>query len=312
MIAEKSGAGPIPPRFDNFWENDAYRSVVKEEGRMLQGYKQENFLVSFPSPHVLHLEINRPQKLNAFNDALWSSLRTLFDTASTDPEVRAIVLSGRGRGFTAGLDITSTGIQSPRSESSTVDAARRSQSLRLHILDFQDSISSLQRCMKPIVCCLSGIAFGLAIDIASAADIRYASTDTQFCIKEVDIGLAADVGSLQRLPKVMGHVSWVKEMAMTAATFSAGDALRHGLVSRVLESREACIQAGLDTARRIAAKSPVAVQGTKFLLDYSREHTVQEGLLMTAVWNASMLQANDVGDAIAATLMRKSAKFSKL
>lgn len=274
---------------------------------MLQKYNEKHFQVSFASEYVLHIVIDRTQKLNAFDDALWYSLRTLFDTASTDPDVRAIVLSANGRAFTAGLDITSANLAR-----SSVDAARTSQALRLHILDFQDAVSSIHRCAKPVVCCLHGIAFGLAVDIASAADIRYASRDTVFCIKEVDIGLAADVGSLQRLPKVVGASSWLREMAMTAAKFSADEAAQHGLVSRVLQSKEECVQAGLETAKIIAGKSPVAVQGTKFLLDYSREHTVQEGLLMTAVWNASMLQANDVGDAIAATLAKKQAKFSKL
>lgn len=278
---------------------------------MLQAYQQPNFLVSSPASFVLHVQINHPKKLNAFNTQLWSSLRIIFDAASTDPQVRSIVLSAMGKAFTAGLDITENSLSSV-AEEDEADPARIATHMRRHILDFQDAISSLQRCEKPVICCLHGLTLGLGVDIASAADIRYASADTRLCIKEVDIGLAADIGSLQRLPYIIGNSSWLREMAMTAKFFGASEALQQGFISRVSESPEQCVKDGLDTAALIASKSPVAVQGTKMLLDYSRDHTVSEGLLMTAVWNAGMLQAKDVKDAIMATLSKQPAKFSKL
>ena len=276
---------------------------------MRSTYTQKNWHVSFASEYVLHIEIDRPEKLNAFNDALWQSMQKIFEAASTDPDVRVCVLSARGRAFTAGLDITQTSLASTMEG---FDPARAAQAFRRHIVEFQAAISSIHRCAKPVICCLHGISYGLAIDIASAADIRYAAKDSVMCVKEVDIGLAADIGSLQRLPYAVGNSSWLREMALTAAPFSASTALQQGLISKICESRDECIKAGIQTATLMAAKSPVAVQTTKFLLDYSREHTVDEGLLMTAVMNSSMLQANDVTDAIAAVVQKKKPVFSKL
>lgn len=276
---------------------------------MKAAYTQDNWIVTSPKDYVLHVEINRPHKLNAFNDQLWQSMQVIFDAASTDPEVRVCVLSAQGRAFTAGLDIQETSVGA---ESTAPDAARAAQAMRHHIVEFQAAISSIQKCAKPVIVCLHGICYGLAIDIASAADIRFTSKDAIMCIKEVDIGLAADIGSLQRLPYSVGSSSWLREMALTATPFNADTALQQGLVSRVLDTRQECIQAGLETAVLIASKSPVAVQGTKFLLEYSKDHTVEEGLLMTAIWNAGMLQTNDIPDAIQAVLQKKKPTFSKL
>ncbi|CCG81437.1 Enoyl-CoA hydratase/isomerase family protein [Taphrina deformans PYCC 5710] len=276
----------------------------------LSSYNEPNFIVTSPTEFVLLIEINRPEKLNAFNDALWTSLRTLFDTASTDPDVRSVVLAARGRAFTAGLDLQSSTLTATMTDAP--DPARAAQAMRRHILDFQDAVSSIQRCAKPVLAACHGLTLGLGVDILAASDVRYGAADTRLCIKEVDIGLAADIGSLQRLPHAVGNGGWVRELALTARTVTADEALRHGLLARVCPDRDATLAAALDTAALIASKSPVAVQGTKFLLDYSREHAVQEGLLMTAVWNASMLQAKDVSDAIAAVLTKSPARFAKL
>lgn len=242
------------------------------------------------------------------------------------------MLSANGRAFTAGLDITEPSILNSQSSSQhgtqeegkdqegeaaeegdgEMDVGRVADTMRRHVLDFQDAISSLQRCAKPVICCMHGLVLGLGIDIASAADIRYASTDASFCIKEVDIGLAADIGSLQRVPGIVGSQSWVKELALTARRFDSAEALQHGFLSRVVQGHEECVKEGIKTAMVMAEKSPVAVQGTKMLLDYSRDHTIAEGLLMTAVWNAAMLQSKDVNEAIQATLSKRKGRFAVL
>lgn len=128
-----------------------------------------------------------------------------------------------------------------------------------------------------MICVLHGISFGLAIDMSSACDIRVASKDTKFSVKEVDIGIAADIGTLTRLPKIVGNISWVKEVCYTARIFGAEEALRQGLVSAVLEDKAKAMECALKLAKTIAEKSPVAVQGTKHLINYSIDHTVQEG-----------------------------------
>jgi Delta3,5-Delta2,4-dienoyl-CoA isomerase len=129
-----------------------------------------------------------------------------------------------------------------------------------------------------VICILHGAAIGIAIDISSACDIRVASRDTKLSIKEVDIGLAADLGTLQRFPRLVGNDSWTRELALSGRFFSASEALERGFVSYVLESQGKALEKGMDIAKTIVLKSPVAVQGTKILLDYSRDHTVREGI----------------------------------
>lgn len=212
---------------------------------------------------------------------MWLELRQLFDKLSTSPAVRAIVLSGSGnRAFTSGLDVQSASQSNTLSHNFSgpnFDGARAATATRRHIAEFQDCISSIERCEKPVICVMHGFTFGLGIDISTCADVRICSEDTKFAIKEVDIGLAADVGTLTRLPKVVGNYSWVKDVALTARIFGAKEAFRVGFVSAVYPDKHQAIDEGIKWASSVATKSPVAVQGTKELLNYSRDHTVQDG-----------------------------------
>ena len=209
---------------------------------------------------------------------MWIELGQLFTHLSTDPAVRAIVLSGAGeKAFTAGLDVkaASQGLLSQDSEG--VDTARKAAHMRRHITSFQDCISAVERCEKPVVVAMHGFSLGLAIDLSTAADVRVCARDVKFAVKEVDIGLAADIGTLSRLPKVVGNFGWVKEVALTARVFGAEEALRVGFVNAVYEDRKAAVGAAFGLAGLMAQKSPVAVQGTKELLNWSRDHSVQDG-----------------------------------
>lgn len=165
-------------------------------------------------------------------------------------------------------------------------------------------MTAIERCAKPVVCLMHGYSFGAAIDISTCADIRLCAADTQFSVKEVDIGLAADVGTLTRLPKQGVPLSWVKEVAYTARVFGAAEALRVGFVSEVLASKAQGLERAMALARDIAQKSPVAVQGTKRLIEYSRDHATDDGLDYTAVWNAAMLQTEDVQKALMSGLKK--------
>ncbi|KAL2148755.1 hypothetical protein VTH82DRAFT_1902 [Thermothelomyces myriococcoides] len=301
----------------------------------LPGYGDyQHFLVTSPSPLVAHVEINRPGKLNAFHEAMWRELRAVFARLSTDPDVRAVVLSGAGdRAFTAGLDVAaaSEGGVLASAEGQGLDPARKAARLRRYIADFQDCITALEKCekteltppergggnnnlgeKKAVICVMHGISIGLAIDISTAADIRICAKDTRFAVKEVDIGLAADIGTLARLPKVVGSQSWVKDVCMTARDFDAQEALAVGFVSQVHESKAAALAAAFKTAALLATKSPVAVQGTKELLTHSRDHPVEDNLRYTGVWNAAALQTNDVPAALMSGLQRKKPTFEKL
>lgn len=219
---------------------------------------------------------------------MWLEMRQVFDDLSSDPSVRAIVLSGAGeKAFTAGLDVkaasegsviaSSSSSSSSASDASELDPARKAVRTRRHIYEFQDCISSIERCEKPVIVALHGFSLGLAIDIATCGDVRVCSREVRFAVKEVDIGLAADIGTLTRLPKVVGNYGWVKEVALTARMFGAEEALRVGFVNAVFENKSDAVRGALDMAKLMASKSPVAVQGTKELLNWSRDRSVQDG-----------------------------------
>lgn len=243
---------------------------------------------------------------------MWLELGQIFNQLSEDSSVRAIVLSGAGeKAFSAGLDVkvASEGLLS---ESTGADPARKAVQMRRHVAQMQDCISAVERCEKPVVVAMHGFSFGLAIDLSTAADVRLCSKDVRFSVKEVDIGLAADIGTLSRLPKVVGSFSWVKEVALTARIFGAEEALRVGFVSAVHENRQATITAALKMATLIASKSPVAVQGTKEVLNFSRDHSVQDGLRYVGVWNSAALQTKDVSTALLSGLQKRTPTFEKL
>ncbi|KAF9889328.1 hypothetical protein FE257_007438 [Aspergillus nanangensis] len=280
---------------------------------MTSAYSPKYFTVRFPQEYVAHVEINRADKMNAFFEAMWIELGQLFNQLSHDSAVRAIVLTGAGdKAFTAGLDVkaASEGTLSGKEEAS--DPARKAVNLRRHVGPFQDCITAVEKCEKPVIVAMHGFSLGLAIDLSTACDVRVCSRDVKFAVKEVDIGLAADVGTLSRLPKVVGNFGWVKEVAMTARLFGAEEALRVGFVSSVYDTKAEAIKGALQLAALIASKSPVAVQGTKEILNWSRDHTVQDGLRYTAVWNSAALQTQDVASALLSGIQKRTPTFEKL
>jgi delta(3,5)-delta(2,4)-dienoyl-CoA isomerase len=246
---------------------------------------------------------------------MWHSLSTIFSALSLSPDIRVILLSGAGRAFTAGLDVQAASSGNgalSQSPDSAPDVARTALRLKSHILEFQACISTVEKCPKPVVCVMHGISYGLALDLSLCADVRFSTQDTKFSVKEVDIGIAADIGTLTRLPHSVGNISWAKEVALSARVFGSDEALQHGLVSRVYKDKGEAVAAGLELCKEIASKSPVAVVGTKELMNYSRDHTIAEGLNYTAVWNAAMLQTQDVKDAMMSGLQKRKPTFSKL
>ncbi len=190
------------------------------------------------------------------------------------------------------------------------------------------SHSELTNKLLAVICVTHGISLGLAIDLACCADIRISSKDAKFSVKEVDIGMAADIGTLSRLPKIVSSFSWVKDVCLTARGFGADEALAVGFVSRVLETKAKAIETAVNLASLISSKSPVAIQGTKELLNHARDNSVADskcdsdeqvvpsltelGLKYTSVWNQSMLQSNDLKDALLSGLQKTKPIFAKL
>jgi len=183
------------------------------------------------------------------------------------------------------------------------DAARKAILVHDWLLQFQDAISQIEKCNKPVVAAVHGIAYGLAIDILSATDIRYAEESARFSIKEVDAGLAADIGTLQRFPKIVANDSWTRELCFTGREFSSQEALQYGFISRIVKGgKDGVLKAAIETASGLAEKSPVALRNTKHLLLHSRDHSVQEGLEYTAAWNSAGLQSDEIPEAVSKRL----------
>ena len=261
---------------------------------------------------------------------MWSELPPLFAHLSTSPETRVVILSGAGsKAFTTGLDVQAASensildpnYQPPSSAPAKnaepqprVDGARVATHMRRHIDSFQACIAAIEKCEKPVIAALHGWCLGLGIDISVCADVRICAGDTRFAVKEVDLGLAADIGTLSRLPKVVGNGSWIKDVCFSAREFGAAEAEKVGLVSwvGVQGGKEEVIQEALRWAEMVAGKSPVAVQGTKEILNWSWNRSVGDGLRYTSVWNSAALQSDDVKQAMMAGLKRQKPKFSRL
>ncbi|KAJ3114903.1 hypothetical protein HK100_001523 [Physocladia obscura] len=211
---------------------------------------------------------------------MWRELRECFSTlTNVFPDARAVVVSGVGRGFTAGLDLSDAALGA-----SNGDPARAGFGFLDVVYSLQASLSAIETCRIPVIAAVHGPCIGAGIDLITACDVRYAAVNTVFSVKEVDVGLAADVGTLQRLPKVVGNSSWVHEICLTARNFTAAEALEHQLVSKVVDgSVEQVLEVAIKIASLIAEKSPVAVAGTKNVLKYSRDHSVEDGLKYVGV-----------------------------
>jgi len=245
---------------------------------------------------VVHVKLNRPARSNALDETLWCELREVMRWSDGNAEVRAVVLSGNGKHFCAGLDLSMLNGLSARLADTC--EARKRENLRDLIVELQTTVNSLERCRKPVIAAVHGACVGAGLDIALAADFRYASTNARFSVREVDMAMVADVGTLQRLPRVVGE-GIAREWALTGCEVDAESARAAGLVNRVLDERE-LIDMALTTAGLIAQKSPLAVRGTKQVLNYSRDHSVCDGLEFVANWNAANLISEDLEKAVLA------------
>ncbi|KAJ7450196.1 Delta2-dienoyl-CoA-isomerase [Mycena latifolia] len=278
---------------------------------LAEGLSSQWISVSEPFTHVLHVELSR-KPVNAFSGELWADYGKLFDRITDEGrDVRAVVLSSAlPKLFTAGIDIADLGNLAPQAG---MDAARTSLASRRHILEFQRAIGAPERCPFPVIVAVHGLVVGLGIDLISACDIRYGAEGTQFTIKEVDVGLAADIGTLAYLPKITGNHSLMRELAYTSRMFSAVEAERLGLLSTVVPGgRTEVISAALKLAEDIAGKSPIAVSGTKRILTHARDDSVPENLEYTAVWNAAALHTEDITESLLASKARRAPTFPAL
>ncbi|KAI0319897.1 ClpP/crotonase, partial [Amylostereum chailletii] len=236
--------------------------------------------------------------------------KNAFECISHDPNVRVVLLSSSlPRLFSSGIDLAYLPTISPAAD----DPARRALLTRERIAELQHALATPSRCPCPVLAAVHGSALGLAVDMLVYCDVVWAASDVKFGMREVVVGLAAGLGTLAYLPKVAGNAFLARELVLTGRVFGAEVALRLGLVSTVVEGSQAEVVEGLTkVACEIAANSPVAVVGTKHLFTYARDHSVEESLAYTTIWNAAMLQAPDLKDGVSAAVERTRGKYAPL
>lgn len=259
--------------------------------------------------HVAHLRLCRPAQRNTMSAAFFGELVAAFAEIDARTDVRAVVISSTGKHFTAGLDLIE--FASLLSQVPAGDRGRTSEQLRRLVLQMQESFSVIERCRVPVLAAVQGGCVGGGVDLISACDLRYCSEDAFFTIAEINIGITADLGTLQRLPRLIPD-GVAREMAYTGRRLEAARAYQLGLVSAVAPTHEALVETALQAARDIAARSPLAVAGTKEVLRYSREHSVEDGLRYVAAWQAGMLFTADVLEQLLANQEKRPAVFEDL
>ena len=256
---------------------------------------------------VAHLELARPDKFNAMDKEMFEGIGDSFRTLGRNPAVRAILLSGQGKHFTAGLDLEyASGQFAP-----TACPGRAAEARLRHIEWLQDAFSAAEAARPPVIAAIHGGCIGAGVDLAAACDLRVASQDAFFQIAEVDVAITADLGTLQRLGYLLPQ-GVLRELTYTGRRMDAEEAARRGLVNQLAPDREGAIAAGMALAQTIAAKSPLAVAGAKQSLNRSRGRPVEEGLRDVALWNAATLVSADLSEAIKARLGKTEPSFGPL
>src|ERR1700753_705926 len=258
--------------------------------------------------HVAQVTLIGPGKGNAMGPAFWSELPELFAELDADPNTRPIVLTGSGRNFSHGLELPAMGGTLAPVLADGAMAGPRSEFHR-EVLRMQHTISAVADCRTPTIAAVHGWCIGGGVDLISAVDIRYASADAKFSVREVKLAIVADVGSLARLPLIVndGHL---RELALTGKDIDAARAEKIGLVNDVYDDPEATLAAAHGTAAEIAANPPLTVHGVKDVLDQQRVAAVSESLRYVAAWNAAFLPSKDLTEGISAPFAKRPPKFT--
>ena len=246
------------------------------------------------------VDFNRPRKANCLDATMWKELKDVFFRLDSQPEVRAVVLGGQGRFFCAGIDLEY--LLSVQQEINPLPDGRKQEYLRNFIADLQASVNAIEQCRKPVLAAIQGACIG------GGVDMRYATADTRFSVKEVDLAIVADLGTLQRLPGIVGQ-GVARELAFTGRDFDGAEALAMGFVNKIFPTRKTLAGGTMEIAQGLAAKSPLTLRGIKETMNHSRDHSVAQGLNYIATRNAGMLLSKDLQEAVTAYLEKRPARF---
>jgi enoyl-CoA hydratase len=265
------------------------------------------FSLSSTDDHVAHLVLNRPEAMNTMHPTFWRELDDILSKLHREGTARALVISSTGKHFSAGmaLDTFAGAItmddQSPEGRAAVFDM----------LTDMQSTFSKIENLRIPVICAIQGGCIGGAVDMVTAACIRYATADAFFCIQEINIGMVADVGTLQRLPKLIPFAV-VKELAYTGRRLPASKALAYGLVNEVFDTPEAMLSAALQCAKEIASKPPIAIWGTKQAVTYARDHSVEDSLRQMGWLQGAIWSNHHVRESITAMKDKRAGEFASL
>jgi enoyl-CoA hydratase len=264
------------------------------------------------SDHVATLWLDRPEKRNALGPAFWTDLPLAVSAITADRGIRAVVVAARGPHFSVGLDLVAmSGLVGPPEggDGPRASAAARAQSARAEVLRLQASVTAIAECPLPVIAAIHGYCIGGGVDIAAACDIRLASADALLSVRETKVAIVADLGSLQRLPRIIGK-GHVAELAYTGKDITAARAREIGLVNDVSADADSVLADARALAAEIAANSPLAVQGTKAVLSACEDRSVADGLDYVATWNAGFLASDDLVEAMGAFMEKRPPTFT--
>lgn len=259
---------------------------------------------------VAHIQLARPEAFNSMQRAFWNELPELVRDIDENAKARAIVISSTGKHFTAGMDL-SVFTDGESITASGGDQYSRAEAFRQFVLTLQNSFSCLDNARMPVIAAIQGGCIGGGVDMVSACDIRYATEDAFFQIQEINIGMTADVGTFPRLCNLIPQ-GWVRELAYAGRRLPAQKAKEIGLVNDVFATQEAMLAHAMELAHEIAAKAPVAVAGSKRMINYARDHSISDGLDYIATWQAGMFSPPHMMEAFAARAQKREPNFPDL
>ena len=252
--------------------------------------------------HIGWLTLNSPATRNVMGIKFFENLSKHMQYFDQNPAVRVVVIKAEGKSFTAGTDLN---------EAATLlsgAGADQRENTRIKILALQEGLTSIEKCRKPVIAAIHSHCIGGGVDLISACDIRLAAADAIFSIRETRMGIIADLGTLQRLPHIIGH-GWFRELALTGRDFTAAEALQMRLITHVCDNREDLYAEAKKVASRIAACPPLTVQGVKDVIVYSRDHGINSGLNYVAQKNTAALPSEDVVEAVTAFMEKRKPQF---
>jgi len=250
--------------------------------------------------------LNRPDKANALNRGLWFEIGKLAEWASEEKDVRVLVLSGKGKNFTAGIDFQY--IKEMQKEYTSLEEGLRGEHLRSSIKKMQASFNALRECSKPTIAAVHGACIGGGVDLITACDMRYSTEEASFSVKEVDLGIVADIGTLQRLPLLVGE-GVTRELSFTGRLFTGKEAKAMGLVNSCFQDESRLMKSVSAIALEISKKSPLTIRGIKNVLNYNQDKNLRDGLDYVANWNAASLFSSDVNEIMQASFEKREPNF---